>query len=152
MVEYSPAWDAIAQDFGISLKQAGGMVQVYDRFPDNPISKKDLPCAVIVEPTFTPTSFTFGTVSVAYTGTLDICVRAVSTGQPEISKADANQCRALGLTLQIWFHKNRSFATGDRTAKVILGEAKIIRLSPVAGGDYAGLEIPYTVTIQYASN
>jgi hypothetical protein len=152
MSEFSPSWETIAASFGAKLRTAAGVVQVYDRYPDNPISSQDLAAIVITEPEFSPTSFTFGAVTVAYTGILDIPIIALSTGQAEISKSDANQCRQLGLNIHVLFHTNRALDVAGKKAFVNLANAKIIRLSPPAGGHYAGLEIPYTVTIQYASN
>jgi hypothetical protein len=152
MPEYSPNWEAICAGFIAKLRTVAGLAQAYDRYPDNPISKLDLPAAVVTEPTFAPSGFTFGAVTVTYEGTLDIAVLAVSTGQAEISKADANQCRSLGLNVQVYFQQHRSISVQDKTVKISLGQAKVVRLSPVAGGDYAGLEIPYSLSIQYASN
>lgn len=152
MAEFSPDWGSIATAFGTKLRSIAGIVQVYDRYPDNPISAQDLACVVIEEPEFAPSSFTFGTVTVNYSGVLSIPIVALSTAQVELAKNDANQCRSLGLNIQLFFHSNRALLVQDKKAFVTLSAAKLVRLSPVAGGDYAGLELPYSISIQYASN
>ena len=152
MVEFSPTWESIGAALAVQLKQVAGIMQVYDRYPDRAISPLDMVAVVIREPEFTPSSFTFGTVTVAYTGELNVVVMPLKTDQPELSVADSNRCRNIGLSIQVYLHQNRSLAVEGKLARVSLDKSSIVRFSPPDGGDYAGVSIPYTVTMQYASN
>lgn len=152
MADYEPSFEAIANKWADVIKQATGFTTYY-LYPENAVDTLELPCVVINECTgMTPTGFTHGAMSVNYTGMIDFLVLAVDTGQVRLLKGDINHITAASLKLNLAVYANR--LSKGFFSHVQLGEGKVARLSPYDPdnrGNYAGLEIPYTITMQYRS-
>lgn len=150
MAEFSPTWTDIIAVMATALAGTG-LTQVSDRYPINKIARQDLPWAVITQPTLARNRLTFGVFEIIYTGTIDIPVIALPEDQMELGDADAETIRDLGLVIEVTADQNRALIVSGKRAHWNMGEARTVRLTPTAGGHYAGMEIPYTVRMQYRS-
>lgn len=152
MVDYSPTWEQIANKWRDVLAQELGYT-VYYPYPENAVDKLELPCVIINEPQgITSAGFSFGAVTMTYTGELSLLVLAVDTGQASLAAGDINEITAATLSLNLAVHNNRR-QKGYFT-HAALGEGKLARLSPHdpdERGNYAGMAIPYTIQMQYGS-
>lgn len=152
MADYEPSFETIANKWADVLSQATGF-KAYYLYPENAVDPNELPCVVINEFSGVGQSgFTHGAVSVTYTGIIDFLVLSVETGQARLLKGDINHIAAAQLKLGLAVHANR--LVKGYFSHVALGEGKVARLSPYDPdnrGNYGGLEIPYSITMQYRS-
>jgi hypothetical protein len=153
MADTQPTWEAIAGKLVDILKQENAAASAFSPYPENAIDALDLPSVVVNEPkNVTMKPFTFGSFITTYEGDLTLFVKWIDTGQARLKSGDINQITAATLKLYTVVHANRSL--GKFVSNIALGEAKMARLSPYDDdnrGHYAGMDIPYTITMQYRS-
>jgi hypothetical protein len=152
MVDLSPTWEEIASKWADLLRNTLSWT-VYAPYPENAVDSLELPAVIINEPKdLESKGFTFGSTSISYKGDLNLLVIAVDTGQARLKTGDINQITAATLRLSTAIYANRQAKGFFSHAEI--GAGKLARLSPYdddTRGHYAGMDIPYTVTMQYRS-
>lgn len=153
MPDTQPTWEAIAGKLIDVLRQEGAAASSFSPYPENAIDALDLPSVVVNEPkNVTMNPFSFGSFAVTYEGDLTLFVKWIDTGQARLKSGDINQITAATLKLYGVIHDNRSL--GKFISNISLGQAKLARFSPYDDdnrGHYAGMDIPYTISVQYRS-
>jgi hypothetical protein len=157
MVNLSPTWTEIANKLQKVLS-AAGVGKVFYPYPEHAIDPLDLPCVVINEAeTLAPEGFAFSAETIRYSGRLSLLVKPIPDNQLRLYGEDINQVTVAALNLYLAVHRSKNL--NRMVSNITLGEAPISRLSPNTEGEsgadsasYAGMYIPYTVTVQYGSN
>jgi hypothetical protein len=166
MTDYTPTWETIAGALITVLTSSDAIDNASNGYPTTPIAVANLTHAVIREPDVTPTGFTMGSVSITYSNKIDVLVSSLSdigspiiTDAPKLTTAIINDCaeKALRISVDLYQRGNRSLDTGsgNTVTYVELGKTEIGRFTPWSLANnyhYAGLSIPYSITMQYRSN
>lgn len=153
MADLQPTWEAIAGKLIEVLKQENAVKTAFSPYPENAIDMLDLPSVAVNEPkNISMKPFTFGSFTISYEGDMTLFVKWIDTGQARLKSGDINQISAATLKLYTVIHANRSL--DKLISNISLGTAKLARLSPYDDdnrGHYAGMDIPYTIQVQYRS-
>lgn len=153
MPDFSPSWDTIANTLVSTLKTASGIADARYRYPDNAIADIHLPCVVVSEPSsLNYEAFTFGAFTVRYIGVIDLLVKAVPVDRVRLGTGEVDEIMQSGLILNQAVMANRRL--NGLVGNISLGDGALARFSPYDQdnrGNYAGLQIPYNISVQYRS-